>query len=624
MSSFTFWKFLLACNVLAILLPGLCRAEPPGSRAHILVQARNTPQMINRDLLGHNVLFAGNGMWDTRIHDLETEAAILIKRLSPSVLRFPGGSIADLYIWEDGLGEITTAPIDPSTRNITLLAAPSWPGVTRIRLIDRQGGKYGDLGSFLFQKGTSLKGVKGFKHSHPPGASLRPELRPGQISWHSNSYGIIEHLHLCESLQAQPVLTVNYGSGVLKNGVVSSTASRSQKINRAAAWVAFVNGNPEDNRPLGVDEDSHNWHTVGYWAQKRVALGHPLPYAVQYWEIGNEIYNRHEIGHSSARAYGADFVQFVQAMKWVDPHIKIGAVGVADPNGRGDSDYDPWNATVLNITRDYLDFLIVPLYYPSSSGHPVPYHSQTWFAAVMGAASQALAHLQEIRSMMHKSCDRASEIKLIISEYGLWPADSHYGQDYANLARALYDADLLISLFKHGQKIGVDLAMAWNLHGNNPTAAIRFDFTSESRVVRPQFFVYELLQRYLGHAMIPAQVTSPSLITPRVGNVGPIEDIPSLQILATLNTTGRLTLWVLNRSLDQKLTTAVTLKHYQPRPKALVRSLHGVSPAAHNEAHPCQVTVQTKELQGVGPTFQYAFPAHSLTLIEFEELGPAN
>jgi alpha-L-arabinofuranosidase len=623
MSSFYLWKFLLAISLLAIPGPGFCQPANPVVQAQILVQAGGPQQVINRKLLGQNVLFAGNGMWDVRINDLEPKAAQLITRLRPTVLRFPGGSISNLYIWEDGLGVRTVSPIIVSTKEIALETTPNWTGVTQVRFIDKGNGKYGDIATFAKQTGASLDDVKGFRHTHSSGTAVRPEKRPGQPDWHSNSYGIIEHLKVCETFGAEPLMTVNYGSGLDKNGMITSTASRSQRLRRAAAWVAYLNGNPADNRPMGVDEEGHDWRTIGFWAKKRASLGHPQPYGVKYWEIGNENYNRHEVGFVSAQHYGEDFVLFAQAMKSVDPEIKIGGVGLADPHGRGDADLDsPWNATVLGITKQYLDFLVLHLYYPSASAHPVPYHSRTWFAAVMGAASQAINHLKEIRSLINKSCDRASEIKLIVSEYGLWPADSKSGQDYSNLARALYDADLLLFLVKQGKELGVDLATAWNLHGNNTTAAIRFDFSSESRIIRPQFFVYELLQNYLGRALIPVQVTTPMFLPPQVGNVSLHQDISALQVLATLNPSGRLALWVLNRSLDQDLTTAVTIQQYQPRPTALVSSLNGASLGIHNEANPYQVTVQTKELQGVGPTFQYAFPAHSLTLIEFKEQIP--
>ena len=160
--------------------------------------------------------------------------------------------------------------------------------------------------------------------------------------------------------------------------------------------------------------------------------------------------------------------------------------------------------------------------------------------------------------------------------------------------------------------------MAWNLHGNNPTAAIKFNFTSESRLLRPQYFVYELLHSHVGSTITPAQVISPVCRTPRVGNVGPLEDIPCLQVLATFSPPDRLHLWVLNRSLDQKITTKITFQDFHPQPTVRLRSLHGPSPAAHNDVNPCQIMIQTKELPYICPILQYTFPAHSLTLMEFQ------
>lgn len=614
-------KTLTLCLLLSLLLaplPVWCQPANPKIQARITIEAGAPQKAVNRRILGQNVLVAGNGMWDARTDTLETEAACLIQKIHPTVLRFPGGSLSNRYIWEDGLGTIATSPVTPGSLTIHLADIPFWTGVRTLRLIDRHGGKYGDLGSFLFQKGNTLLGVKGFGRSHPAGASLRPELRPGQVSWHSNSYGIVEHLKLCEKLGAEALITVNYGSGLTREGTVSTHASLSQRLKRAMAWVAYLNGRVDDSRPLGKDEEDNDWQTVGYWAKKRLMHGRPQPFSVQLWEIGNEIYDRHEVGFTSAQRYGEDFVRFARAMKWVDPAIKIGAVGLTDPNAKGDADGDsPWDATVLDLTREDLDFLVVHPYYPSAGAHPVSYNSQTWFTAVMGGASQALAHLKELRAVIDTSGGRGPEIKLIVSEYGIWPVDSKSGEDYANLARALYDADLLLGLLKHNQELGLDLAAAWNLHGNNPTAALKFDFSSESRVVRPHYLVYELLQTHLGKTILPVQAESPVFHVPRVGNVGPLHNIPSLQVMASLNSRGRLILWVLNRSVDRAITTHLTLPRYYPGTNAQVRTLNGPSLAAHHETAPGQVKIQTAELEIVGPTLIYTFPAHSLTIITF-------
>jgi alpha-L-arabinofuranosidase len=616
MPAIPLWKIFLLFGLLALPGNGVCQTDNSCAQAHILIKMDGPQQPVNRLLFGQNVLFAGNGMWDAARDDLCAQAAQFIKRLKPTVLRFPGGSISNRYIWEDGVGVRTASPTTLDSRELTLKSDPHWDGVTQAYLVDAANRQNNEVVSFDNQVGKSLLKVKGLSKPHPAGSVLRPERRPGQPKWISNGYGILEHLKLCEALGAQPVMTINYGTGVLSDGMVSSVASLSQKIKRAAAWVAFVNGRSDDNRSLGMDEEGNDWHTVAYWARKREARGHPQPYGVTDWEIGNEQYDCHEAGFTSAQQYGKHFVLFARAMKEVDSKIKIGAVGLAD-RPKGDVDGDgPWNATVLKLTRDYVDFLVLHPYYPTASAAQAQsYRSPAWFTAVMGAASQALMHLKEIRALINASCDRGREIKIVISEYGLWPADSKSGQDFSNLARALCDADLLLTLLKHGQELGVEMATGWNLHGNNQTAAIKFDFCSEARILRPQYFVYELLQATIGRNIIPVQVTSPVCDIPHVGNVGPLQDISCLQALATPYADGHISLWVINRSLDRDLTTAITLPGHAATSTERIFTLGGPSLAANNETHFGQIGVRSKELNEIGPTLNYTFPAHSLTVI---------
>ena len=102
-------------------------------------------------------------------------------------------------------------------------------------------------------------------------------------------------------------------------------------------------------------------------------------YGVKNWEIGNEVYGNGEYGakwetdnHSShsATTYANNLLQYISAMKAVDPTIKIGAV-LTTPNswpdgivGPGDS--QDWNHTVLSIAGSKIDYVIVHTY-PSST-----------------------------------------------------------------------------------------------------------------------------------------------------------------------------------------------------------------------------------------------------------------
>lgn|GEM_PF-2694589 len=56
-------------------------------------------------------------------------------------------------------------------------------------------------------------------------------------------------------------------------------------------------------RMIGVDQAGVDWHTIGYWASKRVANRHPEPYSVKYWEVGNEAWGSDPYG--SLPLYGS-------------------------------------------------------------------------------------------------------------------------------------------------------------------------------------------------------------------------------------------------------------------------------------------------------------------------------
>lgn len=117
----------------------------------------------------------------------------------------------------------------------------------------------------------------------------------------------------------------------------------------AAALVAYVNGSPSDTRSIGVDEHGADWKTVGYWAQRRADNGHPAPYKVTYFEVGNEDYS---FSGQNGYQYGQRFLLFAHAMKAVDPTIKTGAVLYNDEPQMN------WNTQVPLVAKSEIDFTI--------------------------------------------------------------------------------------------------------------------------------------------------------------------------------------------------------------------------------------------------------------------------
>jgi len=74
----------------------------------------------------------------------------------------------------------------------------------------------------------------------------------------------------------------------------------------AAEEVEYVSGSV--NTPMG------KW---------RAANGHPEPYKVTWWNIGNEMWNPQQMGFMSVEHYWVKHNMFAEAMRRVDPKIKI-------------------------------------------------------------------------------------------------------------------------------------------------------------------------------------------------------------------------------------------------------------------------------------------------------------
>jgi len=609
--------------IVVALAGGGSQAE---TQATITVNARAKMHPLNKFIFGQNVLFAANSLWNTRVNDVDPAVRPLVDQLAPSILRFPGGTASNIYLWEDGLGFRTVKEIQPFTSTISLDGTPNWKAAHRARIFDGRAGAFGEPFTFKNQNGSLLEGVVGLKNLFPAGVTVRLEERPGQPDYFMNNYGIMEHMKFVASLGAQAIITVNYNTGLDKEGRISNRVSTSQKIKRAAAWVAFVNGDPQNGLPLGTDEEGNDWRTIGYWAKKRVDLGHPAPYGVRYWEVGNEMFEKNnEGGCTPVRTYAQDFIYFARAMKTVDPGIKLGAVGLNVPRGRGDADFkDEWNPTLLRLAGAEIDYLIIHSYYPAAGEKPTPYQSQAWYRAVMAGASQALADLKEIRKVIQENSPSGKKIEMAITEYGIWPSAAKDPRDWSNLARALADADFLMGLLRDGNALGVNLAINWILHGNMPSAAIHYNWQTGTRTVRPQYYAMQLL-RNLAPGLVSTQVVSPTFAVTRVGNVLDATGIPLLGALASVSEDGRnLTLLVLNRSLGARVAATIRLGDYQPQSGAQVLQVMGASMRDNNEDQAQTVTLTTRQLDNAAPQFTYTFEPHSLTLFKFQTASGSN
>ncbi len=268
------------------------------------------------------------------------------------------------------------------------------------------------------------------------------------------------YVGFAESAGASIMITVNYGSNL------QGTAGGEPK--EAAAWVAYANGNPADAALIGLDGSGNDWRTVGFWASLRAAnplpsddgfnflrISHPEPIGVVYWEIGNEVFGNgyyegrafeldlhapyddatERAGHPelSPSRYGRGVREFAQAMKAVDPSIKVGAVLNTPPNDYG---WGPtWNTDVLAESASLVDFVIVHLYAGRNG------------AALLRIPSTRIPTMvaEVERSVVEAAGERAAQIEIAMTEVGPRPG---FPQEDMYVA-GLFAADVYVASMRH-------------------------------------------------------------------------------------------------------------------------------------------------------------------------------
>ena len=165
-----------------------------------------------------------------------------------------------------------------------------------------------------------------------------------------NDVGTDEFMTLCKLLGVDAYITVNAGFGDAFS---------------AAQLVEYVNG--AATTPMG------KWRT---------ANGHPQPYSVKLWGIGNEPWGDYQLGSMSTEQFELKHNLFAKAMRKVDPSIKLIAGGAmpdvmtgANQSKRIGGKFVPdyltpadWSGHMLAHCLDNIDMLSEH-YYSTSNMH---------------------------------------------------------------------------------------------------------------------------------------------------------------------------------------------------------------------------------------------------------------
>jgi alpha-N-arabinofuranosidase len=380
------------------------------------------------------------------------------------------------------------------------------------------------------------------------------------LSWKNepepSDFGTDELVRFARSVGAEPSITVN-------------VEGRGATVDEAAAWVEYCNGAATSTN-----------------GARRARNGHPEPYRVKYWEVGNEIWGDWVRGHSDADTYARNFNRYAAAMRAVDPSIELIAVG--------DNDM-AWNSTVLRLARERLDYLAIHHYY-----------SHRDMDADLGNLMARPLHYERLYSEIDTALRALAPDRrpgLAINEWGL---DLPESQQYSMLG-ALYAARLMNVFERKGDLVTMsavsDLVNGW------PGGIIQA--SRHGLFVTPAFLVNRLYAAHLGAERLAASIDGPTFSSTREGN-----KVPLVDIVASRSTDGRqIFLKVVNTDLKRPLTARIRVRGAHVSPKAVVERVVADSlTAANGFATPDAVRLTRRTIEAAD-TFSLELPRHSVSVV---------
>lgn len=397
-----------------------------------------------------------------------------------------------------------------------------------------------------------------------------------ELAWHdeeSNRFGTDEFIEYCRTLDTEPYICVNMGTGT---------------IDEARAWVEYCNGTGNT-----------------YWANLRRENGHPEPYGVKYWGLGNEMYGRWQIGALSPEDYVKKAVEFAKVMKWTDPSIQLVSCG---QNGWND-----WDRIVIEGLARFVDYHSIHIYTGSSD------YDENVFAPHQ--AERALSICQSLIDQVRFNQKIDHPIQVAYDEWNVWyrarGAATRLEERY-DLADALAVATYLNIFIRKARTVTIaNLAQLVNV--------IAPIFTSPEGLFLQS--IYHPLRLYAEHtrevALDPyVDCETKALPAEPVGSGRPqtVADLGPFKLLDVAATRDEdrqeITLTVVNRDRENPIRADVILQDGKRVRSAQASEVNGAGIGAVNSfEQPNAVGVTEREVQLDGDLLAYAFPAHSVTVL---------
>lgn len=205
-----------------------------------------------------------------------------------------------------------------------------------------------------------------------------------------------------------------------------------------------------------------NLDTNSYYADLRRKHGVQNPYGIKLWCLGNEMDGPWQMGHKSAAEYGHLAAETAKAMKAMDTDAEFvvcGSSNVEMPT------FPEWEASVLDESYDYVDYISLHQYYGNHENDTADYFAKTQdlehFLHSVISTCDFIKAKKRSKKNIHLSFDEwnvwyhSQEKDNEEMDKRPWQTAPHLLEDIYNFEDAILNGLILITFLKHADRVKI-------------------------------------------------------------------------------------------------------------------------------------------------------------------------
>ncbi len=392
-------------------------------------------------------------------------------------------------------------------------------------------------------------------------------------------------------------------------------AQWAKEVNTEVMYAVNLGSKGPDEARNVVEYANHRGGSA--WSDLRVKNGAKDPFGIKLWCLGNEMDGPWQICHRTAYEYGRVANEAAKMMKWVDPSIELVACGSSAYNM---PTFGAWEYSMLDECYDNVDYVSIHRYYGNPTGDTPGFLARSMdmdaFIKTVVSICDAVGGKKHSKKKLYLSFDEwnvwyhsnAQDREIVKRDK--WGKALPLLEDVYNFEDSLLVGSMLITMLRNADRVKV-ACMAQLV---NVIAPI---MTRNGGGAWAQTIYWPLM-----HASKYGRGTAlrPVVDTP-VYDCSDYSDVPLLDATAVLDDKGGVTLFMVNRSLEDDIQLTCDLRAFGKLvPKEHILLHHDDVKAVNTEANPDEVKpVKGENGRMDGGEFTLKVPALSWTVVRLEK-----